>query len=97
MSEHHLPRQPAYQPEKFQINDPVVGKTFVVRDLTDEQLQRFMKNATEQHQQIAQQLQIMINQCTLAASMAAVLSYEIDRRAKSLQIVTSLNGLDRRS
>ena len=53
MSEHKIPRSlnNSTPSEAFQINDPEVGKTFAVRELTDAQILRFMQNtlATQQH------------------------------------------------
>jgi hypothetical protein len=90
MSEHRIPREINHSPppEAFQINDPEIGKTFAVRELTDEQLQRFMDNAVGQQKALIQQSLALIGQATQAAAMASVLGYELDRRRRSITLAT---------
>lgn len=92
MSEHRIPRPDHFNngppPEAFVINDPEVGKTFAVRELTDAQLHRFMQNAIQQQQALVQQALGLIGQATQAAAMGSVLGYELDRRRRSITLAT---------
>jgi hypothetical protein len=89
MSEHRIPRDHnGPPPEAFVINDPEVGKTFAVRELTDAQLQRFMDNAVNQQKMLVQQALAMIGQATQAAVMGSVLGYELDRRRRTITLAT---------
>jgi hypothetical protein len=74
--------------ERFVINDAAVGKTFNVRDCTDSQLQRALQSATQASEQLTMQIQQLINQQQIACSSACVFAYELDRRAKSLKVVS---------
>jgi len=89
MSEHRIPRDHnGPPPEAFIVNDPEVGKTFAVRELTDAQLQRFMDNTVQQQKQLVQQAMMFIGQATQAAAMGSVLGYELDRRRRSITLAT---------
>jgi hypothetical protein len=89
MSESRIPREPAAAPqESFQINDPVVGKTFSVRECTDEQLTRYAASAQENQKACIQQVLQLLGQAQQAGSMAYVLQYELDRRRRSITLAT---------
>lgn len=92
MSEHRIPRDhfnnSGPTPEAFIVNDPEVGKTFAVREMTDQQLQRFMENAVQQQQALVQKALALIGQATQAAAMGSVLGYELDRRRRTITLAT---------
>lgn len=91
MGNHNIPRDRVMNgnPESFVINDPEIGKTFAVRELTDAQLQRFMENCMQQQKVIVQQILLLMGQASQAAAMGSVLGYEADRRQRSVTIATA--------
>ena len=89
MGEHKLDRQPsAGQPEEFQVNDQEIGKTFAIRDLTDEQLARYAANADAAAQSLIHQAMALVGQHVAAAKASAILHYEQDRRRRSITLAT---------
>lgn len=88
MSEHKIPRTLTDRnPETFTVQDPALSQSFADRELTDEQLSLYIKNATQSHQQTIQQAMKLLREGSDIASMIAVLKYEQDRRQRTLQIV----------
>lgn len=95
MGEHRIPRDlpPAADPENFKIQEVATGLTFTIRDASDEQLRRHIKDSNDQHIQCAQQAMALIQQATQLAAVRTCLEYELDRRKRTITIATSLNGL----
>jgi hypothetical protein len=85
MSESRLPRNPPPIPqEAFVIREVDTGKSFTIREATDEQLAKHLENANQMHQDLTRQAIQMIGQSVNVAKAAAVLSYEIERRSKQI-------------
>lgn len=88
MSEHKIPRTLTDRnPETFTVQDPALSKSFAVRELTDEQLTAYIKNAGLSHQQVIQKSMQLLREGSDIASMIAVLKYEQDRRQRTIQVV----------
>lgn len=96
MSEHKLNREPPSGPrENFMIHEGDTGKSYPIRECTDEQLAKHFQIANQQHQKLIEQAIHCIGQGTNAAKAAAIIAYEIDRRQRSITIVGSLDGWPR--
>lgn len=84
MSEHRLPRDlPPVDREGFQVHEVDTGKSFPIREATNEQLAKHLQNANEMHQNLVKQVMIILGQATNAAKASACISYEIDRRKRA--------------
>ena len=85
MSEHRIPRDQIPPPEEvFIIREAATGKSFSVREATDEQLAHHLQDANQVHLQLTKAAMMKIGEAVNAAKVAAVLSYEIDRRSRTL-------------
>lgn len=69
------------------------GRSFPIREATDEQLAKHLAAANQQHGQLVQKALKMIGEATNAAKAAACIAYEIDRRARTIAIVTDLSQI----
>lgn len=76
--------------ELFVIHDPSNKQTINVRDATDDQLEKARLGASEAQQQMWNQIQNLLGQFQQAAMANAVFTYELDRRKKSLTIVSRI-------
>ena len=76
--------------EQFFFHDSGVGKTFAVREATDEQLARLRGNVEQQLQQMLSKLTELQNALLQCGGMASAVNYEMDRRMRSLTIATEL-------
>jgi hypothetical protein len=96
MSEHHLPRQPRSD-EVFGFQEAATGKFHAIRECTDEQLVRYLREAQHDHKLAANQVLQALNQAEVFLKIVTGIAYEIDRRQRSITIanVTDLKGLTR--
>jgi hypothetical protein len=92
MSESKIPRIPRADSssEQFKVTEAATGKSFVIREMTDEQLARHLQEANTAHKQATVQAMAMFGQATTIAKASAAMQFEIERRAKSIQIVRSI-------
>jgi hypothetical protein len=74
--------------ETFVINDPEVAKTFVIRELTEAQLERYALNAEQSHVVLTRQAMNLLGQAVEAAKAAALFRYEQDRRRRTVTLAT---------
>jgi hypothetical protein len=96
MSEHGKDRTPPpAAPEKFFINDAIVGKSFAVRDCTDEQLQRAFKEASQQHETAVKQLGSVLQVVQNSTSVCSMLAYEMDRRSRPAIKIADIADINR--
>ena len=72
--------------ELFTFNDSSVGKTFTVREATDEQLKKLLTNVEDQGQQMLEKFVELQQAVMQAHGMAAAIRYEMERRSKSIII-----------
>jgi hypothetical protein len=76
------------EPEAFVVNDPEVGKTFIIRELADAQLERYAVNAEQGHAGMTRQAMALLGQAVEAAKAAAIFRYEQDRRRRTVTLAT---------
>ena len=94
MGEHKFPpREPPQEPEAWAINDAEVGKTFPIRDCTDEQLQRYFAIASQSHMNNGRQAIALIGASVEDAKRMGAIAFEIDRRKRSIAIATDLSQI----
>ena len=94
MSESKIPRdQKPLNPEAFLAQDAALGKSFPIRECTDEQLSRYSIDAQTQAKQFMQQAMQFMGMSTNCSKAAACIDYEIDRRKRSVAIVTDLGQI----
>jgi hypothetical protein len=86
MGESRLPRDPPSNPDTFLIHEGATGKTFPIREASDEQLARHAADAITQHQQFVRESFRLIGEATNAAKAHAVIAYEIDRRKRTITL-----------
>jgi hypothetical protein len=91
MSEHHLPRNPPSTQEAFVAYETSTGKSFPIRECTDEQLEKHLQEARKQAAEIMQEALRLIGVSGNASKAAAIIAYEIDRRARTLSVVSDLS------
>jgi hypothetical protein len=72
--------------EKFLLHDGATGKSFVMRDALDGQLQRARQSAVEEQQRSNQVIADAVNQLIQASQVLALVDYELDRRSRTLTI-----------
>ncbi len=78
------------QPEPFSILDPATGKHRAVREMTDPEIARHLLQASQEGAAHNNDMTAAINRVLAVAQMAAVLSYEQNRRRIALTITTEL-------
>jgi hypothetical protein len=76
--------------EIFAVNDSSVGKTFTIRDATDEQLVRYRKEFQKNHALAQQKFMAALGELQDANTGVNIIIYEIDRRARMLSIASNL-------
>jgi hypothetical protein len=76
--------------EMFAVNDSSVGKTFTIRDATDEQLVRYRKEFQKNHALAQQKFMAALGELQDANTGVNIIIYEIDRRARMLAIASNL-------
>jgi hypothetical protein len=93
MSEHKILRdQPSpASSEGFVINEPATGKSYPIREATDEQLSKHLAEANQAHMEFTRQAMLLIGQSVNAAKASAIMAYELERRQKTIQVVTDLS------
>ncbi len=77
--------------ELFTFNDSVAGKTFTVREASDEQLTKLLLSVEEQTQQVYQRFHEVQQAIMQSIGMAAAIRFEIERRSKSIVIAHRIN------
>jgi hypothetical protein len=93
MSESKIPREPlnhALQ-EAFVVHEAATGRSFPIRECTDEQLAKNLMDANEQHKQLMMQAMQMIGQALNAGKASAIIAYEIDRRQRTINVASDLS------
>jgi hypothetical protein len=94
MSEHKILRdQGPSNPEVFIVNEPDLGRTFPIREATDQQLAKHLQINQAAQAQTRNQVLVLLNQYTEITRGVAIIEYEIDRRARTLSIVRDLSEI----
>src|SRR5271166_5665972 len=95
MSEHRLPRdaKPPIDPESFSLNEPELGRSTPMREATDEQLARHLKINIQAQTDLQGGIMQMLNKYTQLCRGVACIEYEIDRRKRTIAIVTDLSTI----
>lgn len=94
MSEHRIPRdQKPFDQEVFQAKEVATGKIIPFRDLTDEQLVRNIADANRQSKEFMLQGMQLIGVSQTAGKAASCMEYELDRRRRSISLITDLNQI----
>lgn len=81
---------PATSDEVFVAIEPATGKRTPLRELTDAQLVRHGKAASDQHQLTIQKAMKLLFQAEQLARAASAMAYELDRRQRSVAIASTL-------
>jgi hypothetical protein len=76
--------------EIFAVADSSVGKTFTIRDATDQQLVRFRKEFQNNHALAQQKFMAALAELQDANIGVNIIIYEMDRRARTLAIASDL-------
>lgn len=82
---------PAAAPaERFYFHDSAVGKSFAIREANDQQLARLRESVEAQHTQFLQKMGELTNALIQSGAMLATVTYELERRVRSIAIAHSL-------
>jgi hypothetical protein len=95
VSEHKLPREPvnSRDPEVFQCFEAATGTRLPMREATDEQLVRFIADAGAQAKHHMTEAMKHIGISTNCSKAESCMQYELDRRKRTIAIVTDLSNI----
>lgn len=88
---HASPSAPEVPSEQFVITEVATGKQFILRELTDEQVSKHLHNTIMAHREASQNVLKALNQAEYFAKLGAVLTFEQERRQKTIAVVGDLN------
>jgi len=86
------------EPEKFMLRDSAAKKNFPLREATDIDLQKALAATNAKLTGLGAQVNALMEEVGRTYNLAGAISYEIDRRARTLTLATpgDLAALDRK-